>query len=164
MKTLCWAWFVAVELISLAATILGWLVLLPFCWLRAWETSPVPSIDQKPWLKRGPIDRWKWTPLGLLYGNPADGVSGQTALVWGSGQAAGTLVPYWPSCPFAWLRAYAWSAWRNSAGGLKYTLAWRGSNPPYASGSFSLFGRTWSYGIGWKAEAGGFLPVLSVKP
>lgn len=147
-----WGYFWLAQLASIAATLVGYVLLLPFCLAQAWEMSPVPSIGQKPWLTRGPIDRWRWAPLNAVYGNPEDGVSGQTALIWGSGTEAGHLVSYMPGAA-AWRRAYAWSAWRNSADNLKYVFQWRGAQPaPYKSGTFKLFGKLFAYDFGWQVE------------
>lgn len=153
-----WVYFAWVQLVSLIAQLAGFAILLPFCVMHAWETSPIPSI--KPGIVRGPVDRWRSGLLDDVYGNPEDGVSGQTALVWGSGKDAGRLVPYWPSAP-AWLRAYAWSAWRNSAGGLKYEFQWRGELPaPFKQ--VKLFGFIASFG--WKPENGDYyVPVFSIR-
>lgn len=160
-----WTYFVLAQVAMLVAQVVGLVALIPFCLAQAWETSPAPSIGQKPWLTRGPIDRWSWGPLNYVYGNPEDGVSGQTALIWGSGTSSGQLVPYLPGANAAW-RAYCWSAARNSAGGLKYVFQWRGKLPaPYKSGVFSVFGKSFTYGFGWKLENGSFyVPVASVRP
>lgn len=159
-----WLCYLLVQLVTLCATLLGYVLLIPFCLAQAWQTSPVPSIGQKAWITRGPIDRWSFGPLNAVYGNPEDGVSGQTALVWGSGTDAGKLVPYMPGANAAW-RAYCWSALRNSADQLKYVFQWRGSKPaPYVEGSFKLFGRTITYAFGWKVENGHFeVPVFGLR-
>lgn len=60
------------------------------------------------------IDSWDWNWLNTWFGNPEDGVSGMTALVWDLDK----LVPYNPSGS-RW-KAYCWSAWRNSVDALKY--------------------------------------------
>lgn len=65
------------------------------------------------------VDEWQWKFLNKWYGNSEDGVSGQYAYLW---DAKGNLVSYYST--FAswvpiWIRAYAWSAWRNSANNLK---------------------------------------------
>ena len=158
---IAWAYFVLGQLCSIAAALVGYVILLPFCLAQAWETSPVPSIGQKAWLTRGPVDRWRWGPLNAVYGNPEDGVSGQAALVWGSGPDAGKLVAYWPGAP-AWLRAYAWSAWRNSADQLKYAFRWTGPTGCAPFKQVRLFGRTLSFG--WKLENDTYqVPIVSFK-
>lgn len=93
--------------------VIGWLLLLPFCLLQAWKPSEATVAGPTP-LPRS-VDRWKWEPLNAIYGNPEDGVSGQFARVW---TPEGELVPYWADAPAAWMRAYAWSAWRNSTNQL----------------------------------------------
>ncbi len=143
MKTLAWTWFVLAQLVMLVCMVLGFLILPLPCLLRAWEWSPSPSIKDG---RR--IDRWKWKWL-FWANNPEDGVSGLTARVWVNGVTQGA---YWPSCPSAALRAYAWSAWRNSCDALKYSLAITGLGTP----SVVILGRR----IGWSVENG--RPVLVV--
>lgn len=105
-----WTYFAFVQLISLIATMIGWVLLIPFCLREAW----VPA---------GSIDRWALGPFNLIYGNPEDGVSGRYALIW---NAEGTTrVPYMSNAWAPW-RAYLWSGWRNSANGLKRRLVWKG--------------------------------------
>jgi hypothetical protein len=140
---MAWTWFVVVQLISLVATVLGWLVLIPACLAQAWALGATSIKDGRA------IDRWKWKWL-WPYQNPEDGVSGQTALIWVNGR----LAPYMPGAHPAW-RAYCWSAWRNSADSLKYAFAWE--QGPYTT--FQLFGRT--VHAGWKNENGRRVPVLS---
>jgi hypothetical protein len=142
---LAWLYFAAVQLIMLLATLVGFVVLIPFCLAQAWRPSVVPSI------KDGTrhIDEWSWAPLNKVYGNPEDGVSGQTALIW----INGVLSPYLPSANTSW-RAWSWSAWRNSCDALKYVFAW--ANGP--SATVTLFGKT--IGFGWRPENGIKVPVL----
>lgn len=110
------------------AVALGFLVLLPFCVLRAWAGPTFPSI--KPWPAGaegvGPhrpyVDEWKWEPLNKWYGNSEDGVSGEHAWIW---DASNHLVPYYSTFPAGvpqCCKAYAWSAWRNSANNLRRPL------------------------------------------
>ena len=161
LSTAGWVWLAIVQLITMAFTVAGWVILIPFCLAQAWETSPVKSIGWQT--GRGPVDRWKWAPLNWVYGNPEDGVSGQTALIWGSGLMAGKLVGYMPGSWAPW-RAYCWSALRNSADNLKYVFQWRGAHPPFISKTFVLFGRTFTYTAGWKVENVHYLvPVISLR-
>jgi len=143
MNILAWSWFVVVELIMLAAEILGWVILVPFCLRRDW------LLDAKSINDARPVDRWRWAPLNWVYGNPEDGVSGSTALVWSPAGAG--LVPYMPDAP-AWWRAYCWSAWRNSTDNLKYVFSW--GRGPYL--------KTRWFQAGWKLENGRNVPVLSL--
>lgn len=152
MTPLAWAWFAIAQLLMLALSVAGWVILILPCLLQAWEPSPAPSIATTPWLPpKRPIDRWKWRWL-FWADNPEDGVSGQSALVWGSGVQAGTLVPFMPNAWAPW-RAWVWSAWRNSADQLKYTLALGLRGPAF---SLPLLGRTLKGG--WSVENN--LPVL----
>lgn len=119
-----WLYFAFVQLVSLLATVVGWFMLIPFCLTRAWVTAGEGGRQ---------IDRWRFAPLNLIYGNPEDGVSGRYALIWNS---AGTeRVPYMPSAWAPW-RAYLWSGWRNSANGLKRRLVWKGG--PFVRREFYL--------------------------
>lgn len=159
-----WLRFVGVQLLMLFATIVGWLLLIPFCLLQFWEYEPQGSIkDERT------IDVWKWVWLNKVYGNPEDGVSGQQAIVYTTGVAGPYMpLPDWltrftdiPIRRFlAWIypawRAYLWSAWRNSADNLKYVFA--DADGPLVT--FQLFGRTAK--IGWQLENGYKVPVLSL--
>jgi hypothetical protein len=136
-----WLWFTVVQLIQLLATVLGWVVLIPFCLTHAWYVSAIPSVKDN----QRRVDRWRFAPVGFLYDNPEDGVSGIYALIW----INGVLSPYMPDAP-AWWRAYCWSAWRNSCDNLKYVFAW--SKGPQAL----ILGRK----VGWWPENGRKVPVL----
>lgn len=149
MTIIHWTYFVLIQLISFICTLIGYVVLLPMCLFRAWEKSPTPSINDGR-----TIDRWSLHFMNAIWGNPEDGVSGQTALVW----EGATRVEYWLSCKYDWVRAYAWSAWRNSCNNLKYVFAL--ANGPYWSGKVGYL----QVGMGWKIENGKYwVPVFSVK-
>lgn len=136
-----WTWFAVVQLICLVATLVGWVLLIPFCLARAWVTDVTSNKDGRP------IDRWRWKPLNLIYGNPEDGVSGQTALIWVNGSLSFYMRDAWAP----W-RAYLWSAWRNSADNLKYAFQWSG-------GPFRRWqSRTLYVQLGWNTSG---LPVIS---
>lgn len=137
-----WLWFVVVQLFSLLAMVIGWIVLIPFCLAQAWTMDTISTKDGRL------IDRWSWHPLNRIYYNVEDGVSGQTALVW----VNGALTHYMPHAWAPW-RAYCWSAWRNSCDSLKYVFHW--SKGPF---------RRWEKGAfyfqaGWNSSG---LPVLSM--
>jgi len=136
-----WLWFAIVQLVMLAATVLGWLLLIPFCLAQAWIADASSIKDGRP------IDRWSWKPLNSIYGNMEDGVSGQTALIW----VNGSLSYYRPRAWAPW-RAYLWSAWRNSADGLKYAFLWK--NGPFCRKEW----KRWYIQLGWNTSG---LPVLS---
>lgn len=137
-----WLWFLIVQLISLAATVVGWLLLIPFCLREAWV--PVDSIEVGR-----KTDRWALKCFNWVYGNPEDGVSGKCALVWNKEGTA--RVSFMPNAWAPW-RAYVWSGWRNSADNLKYVFAWKGG-PFYRWANSKFF-----FQIGWNPS--GF-PVLS---
>ncbi len=154
-----WGTYMIAELTMILATACGWFILIPFCLFQDWQMSPIPSINDG----KRTIDEWKWMWLNRIYGNPEDGVSGQMALVWINGT---TRVPYRPN---TWppLRAYLWSAWRNSADMLKYRLGWvtpSGQRGPYIKGTIQLFSKTFSYELGYKLENSIWMvPVFGFK-
>lgn len=144
-----WFKFAAIQLVMLLAMVAGWFVLLPVCIDRRWWTP----LDSKS-LKDGRlIDRWNSLWLHRVYGNPEDGVSGQTALVWN--RLGSNQIPYKPT-RWAWLNAYLWSAWRNSCDNLKYVFA----DPKGPLVTFPFIGRTAR--IGWQMENGYNVPVFSL--
>jgi hypothetical protein len=164
---MAWLRFAGVQLVMLAATVLGWLLLIPFCLLQAWSTQhgglKFVSIKNKR-----SIDRWIWQPLNYVYGNPEDGVSGQQAVIWKDDLPFPYMpLPDWlqrfqeiPTRRFlAWIypawRAYVWSGWRNSADNLKYVFSCESC--PLKTGTF--LGRP--YKIGWQEENGYKVPVIS---
>lgn len=102
--------------------IAGWFLLIPFCLARAWKpcTSTI-NFDARPPRQ---ISEWKWAWLNTIYGNYEDGVSGAEALIWTLGESAYRAqdrvmvrVYYRPDM-WAPLRAWLWSAWRNSTNAL----------------------------------------------
>jgi hypothetical protein len=157
---MAWAWFAVVQLVQLLATVIGWVLLIPFCLTQAWTTR-APVIGDSMFvrsIKDGRvIDRWSFAPLNAVYGNPEDGVSGAHAIIWGNGVEIplGKQGPYMAGANPIW-RAYCWNA-RNSAASLKYIFAWEAG--PYIQ--VPLFGRTLR--AGWQHEIGGKVPVLSLS-
>lgn len=89
----------------------GYGLLIPFCLLRAWEPceSTINPFDRPA----RPISQWKWKWLNTIYGNREDGCSGAEALIW----EGPVRVLYRPNT-WAPLRAWLWSAWRNSTNEL----------------------------------------------
>jgi hypothetical protein len=143
-----WLKFVAVQLVMLLATIVGWFLLIPFCYKRHWVVWKRKSIKDGR-----PIDEWVYDWVQAIYGNPEDGVSGRTALVWNKEGSAQTA--YAPT-RVVWLNAYLWSAWRNSADNLKYVFA----DPKGPLITFKLFSRTCK--VGYQMENGYNVPVFSL--
>jgi len=106
--------------------VVGYFVLIPACLSRAWKptTSTINPFGRAP----RPISRWVNPWLNTIYGNREDGVSGAEALVWFTppgGQATRVLYmpdkdkPKWlPQWLYAAVRAWCWSAWRNSTNEL----------------------------------------------
>jgi hypothetical protein len=137
-----WLIFVCAQLVMLAAQLVGLVLLIPFCLAQDW------TLDQHSVKDGRPVDRWTFGPLNYVYGNPEDGVSGQTALIWDN---AGHLVPYMPGAWAPW-RAYCWSAWRNSSDNLKYVFHWEGG--PFINWTNGK----WYIHAGWDSRG---LPGLS---
>lgn len=145
------------------ATPVGWVVLVYPCLFHRWRMQGVVSVKDGR-----PIDSWISGFLQWCAGNVEDSASGSQALVH---DATGALVAYMPapawvaSRPWAlWLweslRAYLWSAWRNSADGLKYALAW----PDAPELAVRKLGR-YTVKVGWMRQGWGRharVPVLSV--
>lgn len=140
-----WTWFVLVQLIMLLATVVGWIVLIPFCLAQAWKPSFRLATLRD-------TDAWRWSALNRVYGNLEDGVSGIHALIWNN---SGQQVPYMPGAWAPW-RAYCWSALRNSCDNLKYAFAWE-QGPLIER---SILGR--NVKLGWQKENGFNVPVLSI--
>ena len=92
-------------------TAIGYFLLIPFCLAQAWEPceSTINPFNRAP----RPISKWKWEWLNTIYGNREDGVSGKEALIW----VGVVRLPYRPNT-WAPLRAWLWSAWRNSTNEL----------------------------------------------
>jgi hypothetical protein len=100
----------------------GWFRLIGPCLRRAWEPceSTINPFGRAP----RTISRWVDPWLNTLYGNREDGVSGAEALIWPdppvpkeSTPLGDGRVPYHPGM-WAPLRAWLWSAWRNSTNEL----------------------------------------------
>lgn len=150
-----WLWFALIQFVQLVATVVGWIVLIPFCLLQAWSANAFSIKDGRR------IDSWTWSLLNSVYGNPEDGVSGKQAVVWLNGTAS----PYYSNwSPI--IRAYYWSALRNSCDNLKYIFAnkkgplitwtWTFSIP------FTKYSWTRTSKMGWQEENGFNVPVLSL--
>ena len=97
--------------------VLGYFLLIPFCLAQSWERdiSTINPFGRTP----RPISLWRNAWLISIYGNREDGVSGEEALIWpdpaqpGAGPLGDGRVLYRPNT-WAPLRAWLWSAWRNS--------------------------------------------------
>jgi hypothetical protein len=153
-----WLKFIAIQLIMLLATVVGWFLLIPFCLALRGNRPTVVGIGKLADGRPRAIDVWPVKAIDAIYGNKEDGVSGRYALVWGSdGRQHGYVPPgpEWLAKRIAW-SAYCWSAWRNSADNLKYVFA----DPKGPLVTFKLFGR--SCKIGWQQENGFNVPVLSL--
>jgi hypothetical protein len=137
--------FWASQLLMTIATILGWFLLIPFCIGKAWSVNARSIKDGRP------IDTWKYSWLNYIYGNPEDGVSGGCAVVWTSGSPG----PYRPGLS-TWpgLRAYLWSAVRNSCDNLKYVFSIPGDGPIV---------HWWKFKFGYQRENGYNVPVVGLK-
>src|SRR5690349_6919583 len=131
---LLWIWFVVIQIISAAATLLGFVVLAPVCYLKWWSPKshrefPDRTVDSFPWL------------IDAVYGNPEDGVTGPA---W-----------YRPGEDIR-KRAYFWSALRNTADHLKYVFAVK--DGPFVE---KRFGK-WFLKIGFNPSQDRYWPVLRI--
>lgn len=96
--------------------VVGYGLLIPFCLLKAWKPcqSTINPFGRPP----RPISEWKWAWLNKVYGNYEDGVSGTEALIWVAyPDNSYARVLYRPNT-WSPLRAWLWSAWRNSTNQL----------------------------------------------
>jgi hypothetical protein len=141
--------FLLCQLVSLIAAVVFAVVLIPFCLRRAWTGGGISIKDGRA------IDVWRYRWLQAIAGNPEDGVSGQTALVWGPNG----LMHYMLDADPRW-RAYCWSALRNSVNQLKYRFAWK--DGPLWTWSWKVFSWTISGKAGWQMENG--MNVLVCSP
>ena len=100
----------------------GYFILIVPCLSRAWEPceSTINPFGRAP----RPITRWINPWLNTIYGNREDGVSGAEALVWPNPPVNKAMTPFKDGRvlyrPNTWapLRAWLWSAWRNSTNEL----------------------------------------------
>jgi hypothetical protein len=102
--------------------VIGYFLLIPFCLMRAWipVMSTINPYGRKPRL----VSEWVRPWLNTVYGNYEDGVSGAEALIWPDPAVDPASTPlkdgrvlYRPNT-WAPLRAWLWSAWRNSTNAL----------------------------------------------
>jgi len=142
MNVLGWIWFAIVQLVALAFTVVGWLLLIPFAWSRAWvvRRSRVADFDGRQ------VTAWRGGWLTWPWGNEEDGVTGADF--------------YRERFKDERRCAYLWSAWRNPANNLRFVFRWRG-------GPFKRWEWTWTlrgashplyFQLGWYPNG---YPVLS---
>lgn len=130
-----WAWFAVVEIVCLAAMVVGWVLLLPMAWLRLWRHGVSEHYGHI-------ISVWRWRWVDKVWGNDEDGVLGADFYV--------------RRVPNVRWRAYLWSAWRNSSNNLRWLFAWPGG-PYYRWGTDS----GWRGHVGFKPTEG--WPVVSAN-
>jgi hypothetical protein len=139
MRRAGWAEWTALELCSLLLSAVGVVLLIPLSLARAWRIKRV----QPPGLTMRWVMVWKGGRLTWLWGNDEDGVVG----------------PTWYAKRFkdVRIRAYLWSAWRNSASNFRWAAArpggvfvkreWRGGDWYFQAG--------FRPGDGWIVLSGG---------
>lgn len=158
-------WYVIGQVVSLLATLIGYFILIPICLFHLWTDPVYPGIKTQP--AGIMMDKFS-LPINFIYGNPEEGVSGKQALVWSVGVNPPVQVPFMPTPSGygkirTWLwdawRAWNWSAWRNSCDQLKYTFGY--SKGKLVSKFFTVFGKTFTVGVGWKPENGKMVSVFS---
>jgi hypothetical protein len=99
-----WLYWIVWQALSLLAAAVGALILLPLAYFQLWETRPGKSWMFGP----QPVAAWRGGVLTALWCNEENGVTGAD---WYRKIHANRPV---------WLNAYLWSAWRNSANGLRW--------------------------------------------
>lgn len=129
-----WLYFVAVQLVSLLLSVIGWAILLPLALAGAWISQPSRIYER-------PVLAWRGGWLTYLWGNDEDGVTGALWYRTMHGESR-------------W-RAYLWSAWRNPVGNLRWFVR-RTSGPFYRWISPN---RRWYFQAGFRPDNG--WPVLS---
>jgi hypothetical protein len=134
-----WLYFAFVQLVAFIAMVLGWVLLLPWSLDKAWVLTTSFKYNDQP----RTITEWSSALMDDIYGNAEDGVTGAD---W-----------YLPGKP-VWLRAYMWSAWRNSCNNLRFVFRWYGKDGAPFFKWVSASGK-WYFQAGWFADNG--FPVLS---
>jgi len=136
-----WLQFAGFQAISLTCTVIGWVLLLPFCLLKAWEPGRSTEWAPDATIKDHPIVVWKNRALNDIYGNDEDGLLPVGFMTWAPD----------------WLAAYVWTALRNPADNLKYLFAVPGG-PFWYKDFTSPF--AWYIMIGYRGAEG--LPTFSI--
>lgn len=139
MKILAWGWFVLLQLFGLIVAIIAAIFVLP--WLAGfglWVTRESMYYPEKM------ITVWRGGWLTWILGNEEDGVTSEA-----SAQRAAEYAARYPNIR---LRAYMWSAIRNSTNNLRWVFKWVGG--PFFRYEF----RRWYIQAGWYPN--GF-PVVS---
>jgi len=141
-----WATFVVLQTLSTVFWAVGIVLLLPLSMLKAW--SPRVSHEHSNKV----ILAWRWRPVDLIWGNEDDGVVPMLHI---NGNQ-----PYLVGCP-EWLRAYMWTAWRNSCKNLAWLFCCVPHSPyfPWYQRRFTIFGKPYYFQAGWRPSNG--WPVLS---
>lgn len=128
--------FWALQTVSLAATIVGWFLLLPLSAFKLWHTAPSLHFPRS-------VTVWNGGYLTWIWGNEEDGVLPD---------ARNNYMTWAPD----WLRAYVWSAWRNSANNLRFVCT-------HVGGPWLQVRRWgWYFQAGFRPDTG--WPVLSAGP
>lgn len=112
MKALSWLGFALVQLIALAAFLIGVMLLIPLAATHCWTAR------ESRYFAGRQVTVWRGGWLTWIWGNEEDGVTGEA-----STQRAAYYAARYPSIG---LRAYIWSAWRNSANNLRFVFTWKG--------------------------------------
>jgi hypothetical protein len=136
MKALGWLYFIFVQIVAFVCMVVGWFLLAPLAARGQWVYT-----ESIHWPTRQ-IAVWKWRWVDVIWGNDEDGVIGAPF--------------YAQQVKNVYLRAYLWSAWRNSANNLRFVFRWKNTGPFYKW--VSKNGK-WYFQAGWYADNG--FPVLS---
>lgn len=129
-----WPAFVLVQILSFVLMVIGWVLLLPWSIDRAWFPCVTAKSDGRL------VTCWRSRWLDVIYGNWEDGCLPHARNHYLEGRPD-------------WLRAYLWSAWRNSTNNLRWAFQWKGG--PWLQ--IRRWG--WYFQAGWRPSNG--WPVLS---
>lgn len=132
-RTFPWLWFVLVQIIAFLGSAAGIVFLMPLAACRLWVSRPSKEYPYS-------VLAWRGGWLTYLWGNEEDGVTG--------------AVFYQTFIKNDRLRAYVWSAWRNSFNNWRFVVRWIGG--PFYRWENSK--KTWYFQAGFNSS--GF-PVLS---
>ena len=136
-----WLYFAGFQVVCAALMVLGWVILLPAAACKFWEPA---------WSVHYPgsrINVWKWRWLDAIWGNDEDGVTG---------------APFYQA-QFAdeRVRAYMWTAWRNSTNNMRWASAIPGGVfIRWTSKSRRRFQMGFRPGDGWPV----FRPFVKLPP
>jgi hypothetical protein len=127
-----WTKYWIYQIQAFVLMVLGWVLLAPLCLVRAWR----PTYSHKhPY-----INVWRNDTIDAIWGNEEDGVTGDDF--------------YLPTTDWR-IRAYLWSAWRNSVNNFNRRNAVLGG--PF----LRIIRGQWLFQVGYRPDNG--WPVFRLK-